>query len=111
VAGHEGYISVGLYPDGRPGEVFIKMAKEGSTVAGLMDTIGILSSVALQYGVPIEKLAEKFAGTRFEPMGHTKNPDIREATSLSDYIFTWMGLAFSEEFRAEYMAAKEAANK
>ena len=95
VAGHEGYIIVGLYEDGSPGEVFIRMAKMGSTVRGLVDTIAVLTSLALQYGVPIEDLARKFKDTRFEPSGHTRNPEIRTASSIADYIFTWLGQTFS----------------
>src|SRR6266403_1633007 len=78
IAGHEGYITVGLYEDGQPGELFITMSKEGSTIGGLMDTVGTLTSIALQYGVPLESLAKKFAYQRFEPSGFTKNPDIRK---------------------------------
>jgi len=81
IAGHEGYITVGLYEDGQPGELFIQMSKEGSTIGGLMDTIGTLTSVSLQYGVPLESLVRKFAYQRFEPSGFTKNPDIRSATT------------------------------
>ena len=95
VAGHEGYLCVGLYPDGRPGEVFITMAKEGSTVGGLMDSFGTALSIALQYGVPLEVLVNKFSHTRFEPMGPTTNKDIRTAKSLVDYIARWLGLTFS----------------
>ncbi len=94
VGGHEGYLNVGLYPDGRPGELFITMAKEGSTVGGLMDSFGTAISIALQYGVPVEVLVNKFSHTRFEPMGHTTNPDIRIAKSVVDYIFRWMGITF-----------------
>jgi ribonucleoside-diphosphate reductase alpha chain len=94
VAGHEGYITVGLYPDGRPGELFITMAKEGSTVGGLMDCFGTAVSMSLQYGVPLEVYVSKFSHTRFEPMGHTKNPDIRIAKSIVDYIFRWLGIMF-----------------
>jgi len=94
VAGHEGYITVGLYNDGRPGEVFITMAKEGSTVGGLMDSFGTAISISLQYGVPLGVLAHKFSHTRFEPMGHTTNPAIRIAKSLVDYIFRWLDLTF-----------------
>ncbi len=99
VAGHEGYITVGLYPDGQPGELFIQMAKEGSTIGGLMDTIATLTSMALQYGMPLEKLVQKFAYQRFEPSGFTKNPDIRNAFSLTDYVFRWMGCAFIPGYR------------
>ena len=100
ICGHEGYITAGLYEDGTPGEVFIKMAKQGSTVSGLVDTIAILMSLALQYGVPVEQLARKFEHTRFEPSGHTTNPEIQVASSISDYVFTWLGLQFSEEYRS-----------
>jgi ribonucleoside-diphosphate reductase alpha chain len=94
IAGHEGYIHVGQYDDGTPGEIFIKIAKEGSTIAGLMDTIGILTSMALQYGVPLEVLVNKFSHVRFEPSGFTKNPDIPIAKSLIDYIFRFLGTRF-----------------
>jgi ribonucleoside-diphosphate reductase alpha chain len=94
VAGHEGYIHVGFFEDGGPGEIFIKMAKEGSTISGLMDTIGVLTSMALQYGVPLEVLASKFSHVRFEPSGFTKNPDIPMAKSLIDYIFRFLGSRF-----------------
>ena len=94
VAGHEGYITVGLYPDGRPGELFITMAKEGSTIGGLMDAFGTSVSMSLQYGVPLEDYVRKFSHMRFEPQGHTKNPDIRIAKSLIDYIFRWLGIEF-----------------
>jgi len=102
IAGHEGYIHVGLYEDGKPGEIFIKIAKEGSTVSGLMDTIGILTSMALQYGVPLEVLVDKFSHVRFEPSGFTKNPDIPFAKSLIDYIFRFLGCRFlSPEQRSQ----------
>ena len=94
IAGHEGYIHVGLYEDGTPGELFIKIAKEGSTISGLMDTIGILASMALQYGVPLEVLVSKFSHVRFEPSGFTKNPEIPIAKSLIDYIFRFLGTRF-----------------
>jgi ribonucleoside-diphosphate reductase alpha chain len=94
IAGHEGYIHVGLYEDGSPGEIFIKIAKEGSTISGLMDTIGILTSMALQYGVPLEVLVNKFSHVRFEPSGFTKNPDIPIAKSLIDYIYRFLGTRF-----------------
>ena len=99
VAGHEGYITVGLYEDGRPGELFITMAKEGSTVGGLMDCFGTAVSMSLQYGVPLEVYVNKFSHTRFEPMGHTKNPDIRIAKSIVDYIFRWLGITFLPGYR------------
>jgi ribonucleoside-diphosphate reductase alpha chain len=99
VAGHEGYITVGLYPDGRPGELFITMAKEGSTIGGLMDCFGTAVSMSLQYGVPLEVYVSKFSHTRFEPMGHTKNADIRVAKSIVDYIFRWLGITFLPGYR------------
>jgi len=99
VSGHEGYITVGLYPDGRPGELFITMAKEGSTIGGLMDCFGTAVSMSLQYGVPLEVYVNKFSHTRFEPMGYTKNPDIRIAKSIVDYIFRWLGITFLPGYR------------
>ena len=99
VGGHEGYINVGLYPDGRPGELFITMAKEGSTIGGLMDAFGTAISMSLQYGVPLEVLVNKFSHTRFEPMGHTTNPDIRIAKSVVDYIFRWAAITFLPGYR------------
>ncbi len=99
VAGHEGYLTVGLYEDGTPGELFITMAKEGSTIGGLMDSLGTAISVALQYGVPVSSLVTKFSHQRFEPMGHTGNPDIPLAKSIVDYIFRWMGMKFISGFR------------
>jgi ribonucleoside-diphosphate reductase alpha chain len=100
VAGHEGYITVGLYEDGAPGEVFITMAKEGSTIGGLMDTIATLVSVSLQYGVPVESLVRKFEHVRFEPSGMTRNREIPIAKSLVDYIFRWLAMEFVPGFRA-----------
>ncbi|MHC4398229.1 MAG: vitamin B12-dependent ribonucleotide reductase [Planctomycetota bacterium] len=99
VAGHEGYITIGLYPDGRPGEMFITMAKEGSTIGGLMDCFGTAVSISLQYGAPLEVYVAKFSHTRFEPWGHTTNPDIRIAKSIVDYIFRWLGVTFLPGFR------------
>src|ERR1700736_770225 len=99
IAGHEGYITVGLYEDNQPGELFITMSKEGSTIGGLMDTVGTLTSIALQYGVPLESLVKKFAYQRFEPSGFTKNPDIRNATSITDYIFRWLGCQFIKGYK------------
>ena len=99
ISGHEGYITVGLYDDGRPGELFITMAKEGSTIGGLMDCFGTAVSMSLQYGVPLEVYVNKFSHTRFEPMGHTKNPDIRIAKSIVDYIFRWLGIKFLPGYR------------
>jgi ribonucleoside-diphosphate reductase alpha chain len=94
IAGHEGYVTVGLYPDGQPGEIFMKMAKEGSTVSGLMDTLATTISVALQYGVPLKDLVNKFAHVRFEPSGFTGNSEIPIAKSIVDYIFRWLGSRF-----------------
>jgi len=94
VAGHEGYLTVGLYEDGQPGELFITMAKEGSTVGGLMDVIGTCTSMALQYGVPLITLVDKFRHARFEPSGMTSNRNIPFAKSLIDYIFCWLGCQF-----------------
>ncbi|PYX84174.1 MAG: vitamin B12-dependent ribonucleotide reductase [Acidobacteria bacterium] len=94
IAGHEGYITVGLFPNGEPGEIFIKMAKEGSTVSGLMDSFALAVSVALQHGVPLKLLCDKFEHTRFEPQGWTNNPDIGYAKSIMDYIFRWLHVRF-----------------
>jgi ribonucleoside-diphosphate reductase alpha chain len=94
IAGHEGYITVGLYPSGEPGEIFIKMAKEGSTVSGLMDSFATATSLSLQHGVPLKVLCEKFAHTRFEPSGWTGNEHIGYAKSIMDYIFRWLQLRF-----------------
>ena len=94
IANHEGYLIVGLYPNGSPGEIFIKMAKEGSTISGLMDTIGTTVSVGLQHGVPLKVLCEKLAHMRFEPCGWTGNEQIGYAKSLMDYIFRWLELRF-----------------
>jgi ribonucleoside-diphosphate reductase alpha chain len=99
IAGHEGYITVGLFEDGMPGELFVTMSKEGSTIGGLMDTVGTLTSIALQYGVPLESLVKKFAYQRFEPSGFTKNPDIRSATSITDYVFRWLGCQFIKGYK------------
>ena len=94
IGGHEGYIIVGLYPSGEPGEIFIKMAKEGSTVSGLMDSFALAVSIALQHGVPLKLFCEKFAHTRFEPSGWSNNPDIGFAKSIMDYIFRWLQMRF-----------------
>ena len=99
IAGHEGYITVGLFENGQPGELFIQMAKEGSTIGGLMDTVATLTSIALQYGVPLESLVKKFAFQRFEPSGFTKNPDIRNASSITDYVFRWLGCQFIRGYK------------
>ncbi len=94
VAGHEGYLTVGMHEDGSPGELFITMAKEGSTVGGTMDAFGTAISLCLQYGVPVQELCQKFAHSRFEPSGFTKNPDIPIAKSIVDYIFRWLSVTF-----------------
>jgi ribonucleoside-diphosphate reductase alpha chain len=109
IGGHEGYITVGLYPDGDPGELFITMAKEGSTVSGLMDSFALATSIALQHGVPLKLLCEKFAHTRFEPSGWTSNPDIGFAKSIMDYIFRWLQLRFltgQQQFLFENLRVK-----
>jgi ribonucleoside-diphosphate reductase alpha chain len=91
---HEGYLTVGLYDDGQPGEIFLVMAKEGSTISGLMDSLATSISIALQYGVPLQTLVDKFSHTRFEPSGFTKNPEIPIAKSITDYIFRWLASKF-----------------
>jgi ribonucleoside-diphosphate reductase alpha chain len=94
VGGHEGYITVGMYEDRQPGEIFIKMAKEGSTLSGIMDAFALSVSISLQYGVPLRALVDKFVNSRFEPSGYTGNPDIRYAKSIVDYIGRWVGGKF-----------------
>ena len=94
VGGHEGYITVGMYEDGRPGEVFIKMSKEGSTLSGVMDGLALTISLGLQYGVPLKVFVDKLVNTRFEPSGITPNPNIRFVSSVLDYIARWMGGRF-----------------
>jgi len=94
IAGHEGYITAGMYEDGQPGEIFVTMSKEGSTISGLMDSFATAVSMALQYGVPLKVLVDKFSHSRFEPSGFTKNPNIPMAKSIMDYIFRWLALKF-----------------
>jgi ribonucleoside-diphosphate reductase alpha chain len=94
VGGHEGYIIVGMYDEGAPGEIFIKMAKEGSTLSGFMDGFALSISIGLQYGVPLKTIVDKLTNTRFEPSGYTENPDIRYSTSVLDYIARWLGGKF-----------------
>jgi ribonucleoside-diphosphate reductase alpha chain len=94
IGGHEGYMTVGKYEDGTPGELFVTMAKEGSVVSGLMDNFATMISMALQYGVPLKVLCDKFSHTRFEPSGFTGNPEIPIAKSITDYIFRWLSLKF-----------------
>jgi ribonucleoside-diphosphate reductase alpha chain len=109
IAGHEGYLTVGMYEDGQPGELFITMAKEGSTVSGLMDSFATAISLTLQYGVPLRVLVEKFSHTRFEPSGFTNNPDLPIAKSMTDYIFRWLALKFlPQEGQTESMMETEA---
>jgi ribonucleoside-diphosphate reductase alpha chain len=107
IAGHEGYLTVGLYDDGQPGEIFLRMAKEGSTVSGLMDTIATMTSISLQYGVPLKALVDKFSHTRFEPAGFTNNRDIPIAKSVMDYVFRYLGQRFLHG-EAEVMDEQEA---
>jgi len=104
IAGHEGYLTVGLYENGKPGEIFLRMAKEGSTISGLMDTIATMTSITLQYGVPLKTLVDKFSHTRFEPAGFTNNREIPIAKSITDYIFRYLGNRF---IREEGVAADE----
>ena len=95
IAGHDGYLTMGEYEDGEPGELFLKMAKEGSTISGLMDSFAIMTSLGLQYGVPLKDMVDKFSHTRFEPSGFTPNPDIPMAKSLMDYVFRWLGIHYN----------------
>ncbi len=97
IAGHEGYVTVGMFEDGQPGELFITMSKEGSTISGLMDSLATSVSIALQYGVPLKVLVDKFSHARYEQSGFTNNPDIPIAKSVSDYIFRWLGKKFIKE--------------
>ncbi|MCH7727341.1 MAG: hypothetical protein IH991_12800 [Planctomycetes bacterium] len=97
VEGHKGYVIVGLFEDGSPGELFIKMSKQGSTLSGMADSFATMTSLALQWGVPIKQLCKKFVGVRFVPQGYTGNPEIPEATSITDYIFRWLALKFLTE--------------
>jgi ribonucleoside-diphosphate reductase alpha chain len=101
IGGHEGYITVGKYEDGMPGEIFIVMAKEGSTVSGLMDSFATAISLALQYGVPLKVLVDKFSHTRFEPSGWTNHEGIGYAKSIMDYIFRWLALKFLPGYESE----------
>jgi ribonucleoside-diphosphate reductase alpha chain len=94
IGGHEGYIIVGMYEEGAPGEIFIKMSKEGSTLSGFMDGLALSISIGLQYGVPLKALVDKLTNTRFEPSGFTENPNIRYSSSVLDYIARWLGGKF-----------------
>ena len=107
IAGHEGYLTVGLFPDGKPGELFITMSKEGSTVGGLMDCAGTLTSLALQYGVPLETLVAKFSHVRFEPSGFTTDSQIRNASSIIDYVFRWLEVQFLAKEESKKETKKE----
>ncbi len=109
IAGHEGYITAGMYEDGTPGEVFITMSKEGSTLSGMMDAFATSISIALQYGVPIKVLVDKFSHMRFEPSGFTQNPDIPIAKSICDYIFRWLAIKFLEKGEQPVNVISEAA--
>jgi ribonucleoside-diphosphate reductase alpha chain len=106
IGGHEGYVTVGMYEDGSPGEIFVRMAKEGSVIAGLMDSFATAISLALQHGVPLPLLCEKFKGTRFEPSGFTGNQEIPIATSIMDYLFRWLSLRFQSEGAERHPAAR-----
>jgi ribonucleoside-diphosphate reductase alpha chain len=108
IAGHDGYITCGLYEDGSPGEIFVRMAKEGSTIAGLMDSFATAISLSLQHGVPLKLLIEKFKSTRFEPSGFTGNPEVPRTTSIMDYIFRWLDVKFVQP--REAAAALDKAN-
>jgi ribonucleoside-diphosphate reductase alpha chain len=110
IAGHEGYITVGMYEDGKPGEIFLVMAKEGSTISGLMDAFATSISMALQYGVPLDTLVEKFSHVRFEPSGFTKNPEIPYAKSLTDYIFRWLASKFLSTDAQEAVGVQPSVN-
>ena len=109
IGGHEGYLTVGKYEDGTPGEIFIKMAKEGSTLSGIMDAFALSVSIALQYGVPLRALVDKFVNSRFEPSGYTGNPEIRYAKSIVDYIGRWLGGKFISRDYLDADVVEEAA--
>ena len=106
VGEHEGYLTVGEYAGGEPGELFIHISKEGSTVSGLMDAVGALTSVALQSGVPVETLVRKFSHSRFEPSGWTRNPQMGYASSILDYVFRWMGMRYLDTERSDVAAGQ-----
>jgi len=105
IGGHEGYIIVGMYEEGAPGEVFIKMSKEGSTLSGFMDGLALSISIGLQYGVPLKTLVDKLTNTRFQPSGFTENPSIRYASSVLDYVARWLGGRF---LSSEYLKPRVA---
>src|SRR6266849_5130969 len=108
IGGHEGYIIVGMYEEGTPGEIFIKMAKEGSTLSGFMDGLALSISIGLQYGVPLKAIVDKLTNTRFEPSGYTENPNIRYSSSVLDYIARWLGGKF---LSSEYLKPKTVLNE
>lgn len=108
IGGHEGYIIVGMYQEGTPGELFIKMSKEGSTLSGFMDGLALSISIGLQYGVPLKALVDKLTNTRFEPSGFTENPAIRYSSSVLDYIARWLGGKF---LSSEYLKPNTALNE
>jgi len=108
IAGHEGYLTVGFYPNGQPGEIFIRMAKAGSTIAGLMECFGTVVSVSLQHGVPLRVLCGKLSHTRFEPSGWTGNQELGYAKSIMDYLFRWMALRFLSGKQLPLFVAKAA---
>jgi len=107
IGGHEGYIIVGMYEEGTPGEIFIKIAKEGSTLSGFMDGLALSISIGLQYGVPLKALVDKLTNTRFEPSGFTENPVIRYSSSVLDYIARWLGGKF---LSSEYLKPRAASS-
>src|SRR5712664_2887073 len=107
IGGHEGYIIVGMYEEGAPGELFIKMSKEGSTLSGFMEGLALSISIGLQYGVPLKALVDKLTNTRFEPSGFTQNPEIRYSSSVLDYIARWLGGKF---LSAEYLKPRAASS-
>ena len=111
IAGHEGYLTVGLYPNGQPGEIFVRMAKEGSTIAGLMECFGTVVSVSLQHGVPLKVLCDKLSHTRFEPSGWTGNEELGYAKSIMDYLSRWMELRFLSGKQLALFVAQTAADK
>jgi ribonucleoside-diphosphate reductase alpha chain len=111
IASHEGYLTVGLYPNGQPGEIFIRMAKEGSTIAGLMECFGTVVSVSLQHGVPLKVLCDKLSHTRFEPSGWTGNEELGYAKSIMDYLFRWIELRFLSGKQLALFVAQAAADK
>ena len=115
IGGHEGYLTVGLFEDGQPGEIFITISKEGSTLSGVMDCFATTVSLSLQYGVPLKVLVNKFSHVRFEPSGVTNNKDIRFAKSIIDYIFRWMALKFlpaeeAQQFRVTELPGTKPSN-